>query len=284
MNLLTRVTILLVFVFLITYSIDRETALAVETNKTKNTNVRWVTDSLDKHLLSIEIVGKDVRVVSDGQYFKTNDKQNVFVLKPGDSFERSPDHHSSLSLRFISADFKLAKFSYEVKFDQRSFGRDQIDIDTGEVEISLRSSGHSTAAGDSPTAYLNLIKNRLAENGFQIRSSNKANFADQEFLISHFSNVGAKPDPKGSIQLPLELMIKVSDTDANCKEVVTKLSKMLKGQKSNNSSFDDYYNFPFGTYMGKRAIFRKGKALFVIVFYNEAQRKLLQESCFACVK
>lgn len=284
MHTLGKVTLLLSILFL-TSSFGNEIALAVEFSKSRGKRVTFVTGSLNKHLLSIKRDGKNVRIVTDGQYVSSGDKSPEFVLKPGESFERIPDRHSTLSLRLLSADSASVRFIYEEKFDQRSFGRNLIDIDTGEVEVSIRGDAATKPAEiSSPEATLNLVENRLIKAGFRMESNKKVFFADEEFLEARFLKSGTESKVTSKNNLPLTLMIKDCPQVGTCKQVTARMAKLLKGEQIRNSDFDDYYDIPFGAYVGKRALFRKGKRLFVIVFYDEAQRRLLQESCSNSLK
>lgn len=114
-----------------------EKAPAVEMKETNGVQLKWVRESLEKHLLSIETVKNEVKITSDGQYRKPGESSLSFFLKRGEKLESS-DHHSRVSAVYVGTAGKSVRFSYEVRFDSRSFGKDQISVDRGEVTLETR--------------------------------------------------------------------------------------------------------------------------------------------------
>ena len=136
-------------------------ALAVELKETTGVQVKWVSDSLAKHLLSIENVKDTVKITSDGQYRKAGEDSLSFVLKPGEKLESS-DHHSQFSAVFLGNSGKSVRFSYDMKFDSRAFGKNQISVDRGEVTLETR-----PAAAASPSSESSAQKSKKAKKSAQ---------------------------------------------------------------------------------------------------------------------
>jgi len=138
-----------------------EKALAVELKETSGVQVKWVSDSLAKHLLSIETVKDSVKITSDGQYRKAGEDSLSFVLKPGEKLE-SGDHHSQFSAVFLGNSGKSVRFSYDMKFDSRAFGKNQISVDRGEVTLETR-----PPAAASPSSESSAQKSKKAKKSAQ---------------------------------------------------------------------------------------------------------------------
>lgn len=128
--------LLAAYMFMITNTAAQK-ALAVELKETTGVQVKWISDSLAKHLLSIATAKDSVKITSDGQYRKAGENSLSFVLKPGEKME-STDHHSQLSVVLLGISGKSARFGYDLRFDSRSFGKDQISVDRGEVTLESR--------------------------------------------------------------------------------------------------------------------------------------------------
>jgi len=115
--------------------------MATETKQTQGEQANWLIKSLSTHLLEIkeskENKGK-ARIASDGQYTKGPNRENKFTLAPGESFQGPPDHHSSSTLTMVTIDSKGLKVNYEMRFDHRSFGKDLITVDNGNIVLPLK--------------------------------------------------------------------------------------------------------------------------------------------------
>ncbi len=118
--------------------------MATETKQTQGEQANWLIKSLSTHLLEIKESkdNKDNReralIVSDGQYTKGPNRETKFVLAPGESFQGPPDHHSSSTLSMVTIDSKSLKLNYEMRFDHRSFGKDLITVDNGNIVLPLK--------------------------------------------------------------------------------------------------------------------------------------------------
>lgn len=133
--------------FMIT-SMAAEKALAVELKETTGVQVKWVSDSLAKHLLSIETIKDSVKITSDGQYRKAGEDSLSFVLKPGEKLE-SRDHHSQFSAVFLGNSGKSVRFGYDMQFDSRAFGKNEISVDRGEVTLEARPPAAASPSSES---------------------------------------------------------------------------------------------------------------------------------------
>lgn len=114
--------------------------MATETKQTQAEQANWIIKSLNSHLLEIkennENKGK-AQVASDGHYTKGPNHESKFTLAPGESFQGPPDHHSSSTLTMVTIDSKGLKLNYEMRFDHRSFGKDLITVDKGNIVLPL---------------------------------------------------------------------------------------------------------------------------------------------------
>lgn len=116
-----------------------EATMASETKTTNNVQAKWFIASLSKHLLSIKLVKGIVEIESDGTYTKGEKRLTKFSLEPGQSFDGPPDHHAWSQIKLIAADNKSVRLTYQARFDHRSFGKDLITEDSGEINLPLSS-------------------------------------------------------------------------------------------------------------------------------------------------
>lgn len=117
-----------------------EATLASETRTTKNVQAKWFETSLSKHLTSIKLVQGIVQVESDGTYTRGEKRLTSFSLEPGQCFDGPPDHHASSQIKLVAVGKKSIKLTYQARFDHRSFGKDLITEDSGEINLPLSSS------------------------------------------------------------------------------------------------------------------------------------------------
>lgn len=139
-----RNTLALLLLFLLVFAGG---AMATETKQTQGEQANWLIKSLSTHLLEIkeskehrdnrDNKGK-AQIVSDGKYTKGAKRETKFVLAPGESFQGPPDHHSSSTLTMVTIDSKELKLNYEMRFDHRSFGKDLITVDNGNIVLPLK--------------------------------------------------------------------------------------------------------------------------------------------------
>ncbi len=115
--------------------------MATETKQTQGEQANWLIKSLTTHLLEIKENKENrekAQIVSDGQYTKGANRETKFVLAPRESFQGPPDHHSSSTLTMVTIDSKGLKLNYEMRFDHRSFGKDLITVDNGNIVLPLK--------------------------------------------------------------------------------------------------------------------------------------------------
>ncbi len=135
----TTLALLLLFSFVFTGA-----AMATETKQTQGEQANWLIKSLSTHLLEIKESKDNIdnkgraQIVSDGQYTKGPNRETKFVLAPGESFQGPPDHHASSTLTMVTIDSKGLKMNYEMRFDHRSFGKDLITVDNGNIVLPLK--------------------------------------------------------------------------------------------------------------------------------------------------
>lgn len=122
--------------------------MATETKQTQGEQANWLIKSLSTHLLEIKENKENrekAQIVSDGKYTKGANRETKFVLAPGESFQGPPDHHSSSTLTMVTIDSKELKLNYEMRFDHRSFGKDLITVDNGNIVLPLKTAQPNTA-------------------------------------------------------------------------------------------------------------------------------------------
>lgn len=115
--------------------------MATETKQTQGEQANWLIKSLSTHLLEIKESKENIekaQIVSDGKYTKGANRETKFVLAPGESFQGPPDHHSSSTLTMVTIDSNGLKLNYEMRFDHRSFGKDLITVDNGNIVLPLK--------------------------------------------------------------------------------------------------------------------------------------------------
>lgn len=143
-----RISLVLIFLFLFVFS---GAAIATETKQTQGEHANWLVKSLTAHLQEIREIKESkenkakAQITSDGQYTKGPNRETKFVLAPGESFQGTPDHHSSSTLTMVTIDSKGLKLNYEMRFDHRSFGKDLITVDNGNIVLPLKTAQPKTA-------------------------------------------------------------------------------------------------------------------------------------------
>jgi len=116
-------------------------AKPVQIKKTYNQHQSWSLNYLNENVLSCQ-------QIHDSVAFQTTTKLGVgqwgqswnqkFILGKEGEFFLSPDHHLKASFRIESIDSAGMQIRYEYQFDHRSFGKDLISIDSGEIRFNYK--------------------------------------------------------------------------------------------------------------------------------------------------
>lgn len=114
-------------------------ATATENENITEKNLTWVQDFLQKHVISLEPKGVSASITSDGHLVGDGTNSLSFNITAGSKFKSQPDHHSSLKFEVLKVDLEGVTLKYESQFDHRSFGKDKISIDTGEIKLPYQS-------------------------------------------------------------------------------------------------------------------------------------------------
>jgi hypothetical protein len=109
--------------------------------KTSNQQQSWSLNYLSENVLSCQRI-------DDSVAFRTTAKLGIgqwghswnqaFVLGRGGVFFLAPDHHMKVSFQIVSIDSAGVLIKYEYRFDHRSFGKDLISIDSGEIRFHYK--------------------------------------------------------------------------------------------------------------------------------------------------
>jgi hypothetical protein len=96
---------------------------------------------LTAHLLTILPNSGKVSFVSDGSLGVRDNAgawQKEFTLGNGGKFMAQPDHHASSLFEVANIKPSSVELKYVSTFDHRSFGKNLITTDEGEIEISFK--------------------------------------------------------------------------------------------------------------------------------------------------
>jgi hypothetical protein len=129
--------ILFVYVFTNCSSIEKQAMV----EKTFGQQQSWALNFLNENILSLHrledsVAFRTTAKLGIGQWgYSWN--QNFSLGREGEFF-LSPDHHLKVSFRISSIDSTSVQIKYEYKFDHRSFGKELISIDTGEIRFNYK--------------------------------------------------------------------------------------------------------------------------------------------------
>jgi hypothetical protein len=73
------------------------------------------------------------------------DWRNDFVLSIGESFKGRPDHHSGSTYTLKGIESAGVVIAYESRFDHRSFGKNRISVNRGELRLQWKDGQQSAA-------------------------------------------------------------------------------------------------------------------------------------------
>jgi hypothetical protein len=96
---------------------------------------------LSAHLVEMRNGSAQVSVVTDGKLgiFAEGEKwTNKFILRKGDRFQTQSDHHAYFFFEIERLNPASVSIRYSSTFDHRSFGKNLITIDEGEVELPIK--------------------------------------------------------------------------------------------------------------------------------------------------
>ena len=116
-------------------------AQAIQIEKTLNKHKDFVETNLLKHLYTVSRVsnGAAIHLTVDGGYrlekLQFQEGLVEFTCPLQGRFYGPPDHHVSLEFTVVKIGATEAIFQYKSEFDHRSFGKDLISVDTGEIQI-----------------------------------------------------------------------------------------------------------------------------------------------------
>ena len=109
--------------------------------RTSDKNKEGITTSLNSHFISVVPDSGKVRFISDGSLgigSWGDSWQSDFSLGTGEKFRARPDHHASSSYEVRDINKNGVVLKYQTRFDHRSFGKNLISSDEGEVVIPYK--------------------------------------------------------------------------------------------------------------------------------------------------
>jgi hypothetical protein len=112
---------------------------SVERSIGKNQSV--ITSYLNAHIVDLRKTSAKVAVLTDGKLgiYEVGEKWTTrFVLGMGDRFRTLPDHHAATYFTIQQVNATSVLLRYSSTFDHRSFGKNLITVDEGEVEIQFK--------------------------------------------------------------------------------------------------------------------------------------------------
>jgi len=112
---------------------------SVERSVGKNQSA--ITSFLNAHIVELRKTSAKVAVLSDGKLgiYEVGERwSNRFVLGMGDRFRTQPDHHVATFFTIQQVNAASVLLRYSNTFDYRSFGKNLITVDEGEVEIQFK--------------------------------------------------------------------------------------------------------------------------------------------------
>jgi hypothetical protein len=112
-----------------------------QTDATSNKNQEAMAAFVNAHTITIAPESDKVRILTDGRLIPSSPTASAnesFVVGVGESIKTSADEHAFSIFTYRSARVTSAVFDYETRFDQRSFGKNVVSIDRGEIEVAFR--------------------------------------------------------------------------------------------------------------------------------------------------
>jgi len=110
--------------------------------RTSGANRAEMESLLNNHLISLTRNSNGVSFASDGRVGIRDSAgtwQKAFVLGQGEKFMEEPDHHMSATFEVVNVKAGSVVLKYVSTFDRRSFGKNLITVDEGEIEIPYKS-------------------------------------------------------------------------------------------------------------------------------------------------
>ena len=114
---------------------------STQTEVTKNKDKEAETSFFNTHIVSMTLESDKVRFVTDGKLTPVSPAapaNESFIIGVGERLITSPDEHASTEFTYRGVRDSSALFEYESRFDQRSFGKNLISIDRGEILVSFK--------------------------------------------------------------------------------------------------------------------------------------------------
>lgn len=114
------------------------TACDTPVQKTTDKYKAQLQNYLQTHLKFSKTEVDRVSIITDGEvgmYDNSKNWRKEFEIKKGDKFFASADHHSSTSFEITAISSQSFTVRYLTEFNHKSFGKNLISIDQGEVII-----------------------------------------------------------------------------------------------------------------------------------------------------
>ncbi|HEX2586124.1 MAG TPA: hypothetical protein VHL14_13420 [Steroidobacteraceae bacterium] len=114
---------------------------STQTEVTTNKNKEGMTSYVNAHITSVAVGTDKVRFVTDGRIIPATHPvpaNEPFFINIGERLRTAPDHHTSTEFVYKGIRDGSVLLEYEQTFDHRSFGKNLITIDRGEVLVSLK--------------------------------------------------------------------------------------------------------------------------------------------------
>jgi len=98
----------------------------------------WQRRFFVEHVMKLEQVGEDAaRIVTDG-WIVSMDGGGDFVIRCGQKFRRSPDHHAWTCYTVKKVGQAGIVVAYESGFDHHSWGKNLVTVDKSKIEIPYK--------------------------------------------------------------------------------------------------------------------------------------------------
>jgi hypothetical protein len=129
---------LLGFIVFGLFAVPSEGDNALVQKKTRDLHKQELVVFLTKHWAIAVVDADTIQVATDGTIGAGSwgsSWQQTFSLSVSDKFQSRPDKHASFAFELIRINKNGIILKYQATFDHRSFGKNLISIDEGELEI-----------------------------------------------------------------------------------------------------------------------------------------------------
>ena len=103
---------------------------------TTGKQLEWFETNLPKHVIDLKRTSNNSAILtSDGQILGPKDAIK-FNISEGTMFKNQPDHHAQTTYETLEVSADGVLIMYTSQFDHRSFGKNSISTDTGQILLT----------------------------------------------------------------------------------------------------------------------------------------------------